>query len=71
MDDDGHSSLLILIKHKGNNNNNTKPTKAGKQEVDDRLREVQDRKKSGLSGLRTTLLTDCQSDSQSEGHSTN
>ena len=40
--DDGHS--LILIKHKVNNNN-TKPTKAGKQEVDDRLREVQDRKK--------------------------
>ena len=41
--DDGHS--LILIKHKGNNNNNTMPTKVGKQEVDDRLREVQDRKK--------------------------
>ena len=43
--DDGHS--LILIKHKGsnnNNNNNTIPTKVGKQEVDDKLREVQDRK---------------------------
>ena len=41
--DDGHS--LILIKHKGSNNIYTKPTKAGKNMADDRLGEVQDRKK--------------------------
>ena len=40
----GYGHSLIQIKHKGNNN--TKPTKAGKQMVDDRLGEVQDRKKS-------------------------
>ena len=59
---------LILIKCKGNNNNNTKPTNDGKQEVDDRLREVQDRKKVRPTHYTIAWLSEWET---KERHSTN